>query len=36
MDMDFSILQETHVDFSHLLDIREILDREVIILPEKT
>ena len=36
LDMDFSILKETHVSFSHLRDIRELWDREVIIWPEKT
>ena len=36
MDTDFSILQETHVNFSHLHDIRELWDGEVIISPGKT
>ena len=35
MDTDFFTL-ETHVNFSHLHDIRELWDREVIILPVKT
>ena len=36
LDTDFSILQETHVNFSHLHDIRELWDGEVIISPGKT
>ena len=35
MDTDFFTL-ETHVNFSHLHDIRQLWDREVIILPVKT
>ena len=36
LDTDFSILLETHVNFSHLHDIRELWDGEVIISPVKT
>ena len=36
MDMDFSILQETRVNFSHLEDMRELWDGEVIISTAKT
>ena len=36
LDSDFSILQETHVTFSHLHDIKELSDGEVIISPGKT
>ena len=36
LDTDFSILQETNVNFSHLHNIREIWDGEAIILSEKT
>ena len=36
LDSDFSILQETHVNFSHLHDIKELSDGEVIISPGKT
>ena len=36
VDTDFSIFQETHVNFSHLHDIRDLLDEEVIISPGKT
>ena len=36
LDTDFSILQESNVNFSYLQDIRELWDGEVIILPGKT
>ena len=36
LNSDFFILQETHVNFSHLHDIRELWDGEVLILPGKT
>ena len=35
-DTNFSILQETQANFSHLHDIRELWDEEVIISPGKT
>ena len=34
-DTDFSILQETHVNFSHLHAIRELWDEQVIFSPER-
>ena len=36
MDTNFSILQETHVNFSHLHDISELLNGELIISTAKT
>ena len=36
LDTDFSILQEIHVNFPHLHNIRKLWDGEVIILPGKT
>ena len=36
LDLDFSILQETHIRFSHLHDITELWNGEVIISPGKT
>ena len=36
LDTDFSIFQGTHVNFSHLHNIRELWDGEVIISPGKT
>ena len=36
LDMDYSIWQEIHVNFSHLLDVREIWDGEVTISPVET
>ena len=36
LDTDYSIWQEIHVNFCHLLDVREIWDGEVIISPGET
>ena len=36
LDSNFSIIQETHVNFSHLHDVRELWNGEVIISPGKT
>ena len=36
LDSDFSILQETHVKFSNLHDIRVFCDGEVMFSPGKT
>ena len=35
MDSDCSIFQETHINLSHIHDIRELWDGEVIISPGK-
>ena len=35
LDTDFSIWKETYVNFSHLRDIRELWDGEVIMSPGK-
>ena len=36
LDTNFSIFPEAHVNFTHLHDIRELWDKEVIISPGKT
>ena len=36
LDTDFSILPETHVNFSHLYNIMELWNGDVVILPGKT